>query len=159
MFNTTLIISDKAGFESFCFVAALRSVTHRVGKTSELSSCKQIIVKMISIRMAMILMMMVMMFLTMMITRMMHKKCQPAATGEKGSQSALFAWIRVNLRLPGSSAAHFGHKFCSKRKCKTFLSSLLENKKGELWFTETIVWLFFSVGWFRLFIPLSIVYC
>ena len=39
--NITLIISDEAGFESLCLVAALCSVAHRVGEAGELSGCEQ----------------------------------------------------------------------------------------------------------------------
>ena len=39
--NITLIISDEAGFESLCLVAALCSVTHRVGEAGELSCCEK----------------------------------------------------------------------------------------------------------------------
>ena len=71
----TLIVSYKAGFESLCFVAAFRSVAHRVGKASELSGCKDFI-------MNMMMMMMMMMMITMMM--MMTMLCTLALLKHHG---------------------------------------------------------------------------
>ena len=67
----TLIVSYKAGFESLGFVAAFRSVAHRVGKASELSGCNDLIMNMMMMmmmRMRMMMMMRMRMRMTLMMT-------------------------------------------------------------------------------------------